>query len=202
MAKRSMFVGMDVHKESIDVSLAEEGRDGEERHDGVSRRPRGGDATGVLVTNFHVVEGADSIQVTNHAGGTYKVTEIEAADEMRDVAVLQLGRVVGDDSSTLQGLPYMAIGESGQMNMGDKVFSIGSPKGFSGTLSDGLVSATRDVDGQAAHSSRPLVSVGRHCSQAIGFPKTGRTRSVRLRSPSTSQNSGGTKSPSCGRGAK
>jgi len=35
MAKRSMFVGMDVHKESIDLSLAEEGRDGEVRHDGV-----------------------------------------------------------------------------------------------------------------------------------------------------------------------
>jgi hypothetical protein len=34
MEKRSMFVGMDVHKESIDVSLAEEGRDGEVRHDG------------------------------------------------------------------------------------------------------------------------------------------------------------------------
>src|SRR5687768_7808747 len=35
MAKRSMFVGMDVHKESIDISLAEEGRDGEVRHYGV-----------------------------------------------------------------------------------------------------------------------------------------------------------------------
>ena len=35
MAKRSMFVGMDVHQESIDVSLAEEGRDGEVRHYGV-----------------------------------------------------------------------------------------------------------------------------------------------------------------------
>ena len=35
MAKRSMFVGMDVHKESIDVSLAEEGRHGEVRHYGV-----------------------------------------------------------------------------------------------------------------------------------------------------------------------
>ncbi len=34
MANRSMFVGMDVHKESIDISLAEEGRDGEVRHDG------------------------------------------------------------------------------------------------------------------------------------------------------------------------
>ena len=34
MAKRSMFVGMDVHKESIDISLAEEGRDGEVRHYG------------------------------------------------------------------------------------------------------------------------------------------------------------------------
>ena len=34
MAKRSMFVGMDVHKDSIDVSLAEEGRDGEVRHYG------------------------------------------------------------------------------------------------------------------------------------------------------------------------
>ena len=35
MAKRSMFVGMDVHKESIDISLAEEGRKGEIRHYGV-----------------------------------------------------------------------------------------------------------------------------------------------------------------------
>ena len=35
MAKRSMFVGMDVHKESIDISLAEEGRNGEVRHYGV-----------------------------------------------------------------------------------------------------------------------------------------------------------------------
>ena len=35
MAKRSMFVGMDVHKESIDVSLAEEGRNGEVRHYGM-----------------------------------------------------------------------------------------------------------------------------------------------------------------------
>ena len=34
MEKRSMFVGMDVHKESIDISLAEEGRDGEVRHYG------------------------------------------------------------------------------------------------------------------------------------------------------------------------
>ena len=42
MAKRSMFVGMDVHKESIDVSLAEEGRDGEVRHYGVITGRSGG----------------------------------------------------------------------------------------------------------------------------------------------------------------
>ena len=42
MEKRSMFVGMDVHKESIDISLAEEGRDGEVRHYGViAGRPGG-----------------------------------------------------------------------------------------------------------------------------------------------------------------
>ena len=35
MAKRSMFVGMDVHKVSIDISLAEDGREGEVRHYGV-----------------------------------------------------------------------------------------------------------------------------------------------------------------------
>ena len=35
MAKRSMFVGMDVHKESIDISVAEDGRQGEVRHYGV-----------------------------------------------------------------------------------------------------------------------------------------------------------------------
>ena len=37
MAKCSMFVGLDVHKDSIDISLAEGGRDGEVRHDGVVR---------------------------------------------------------------------------------------------------------------------------------------------------------------------
>ncbi|MGQ0737131.1 MAG: hypothetical protein ACT4QD_26230 [Acidobacteriota bacterium] len=45
MTKRSMFVGMDVHKESIDISLAEEGRQGEVRRYGVipgsDRDPRG-----------------------------------------------------------------------------------------------------------------------------------------------------------------
>ena len=35
MEQRNMFVGMDVHKESIDISIAEEGRQGEVRHDGV-----------------------------------------------------------------------------------------------------------------------------------------------------------------------
>ena len=38
MVKRSMFVGMDVHKESIDISIAEEGRAGEGRHYGVIPR--------------------------------------------------------------------------------------------------------------------------------------------------------------------
>ena len=39
MAKRSMFVGMDVHKDSIDISLAEAGRDGEVRQYGGIARP-------------------------------------------------------------------------------------------------------------------------------------------------------------------
>ena len=46
MAKRSMFVGMDVHKESIDISLAEEGRDGEVRHYRRDRRRPGGAGEG------------------------------------------------------------------------------------------------------------------------------------------------------------
>ena len=56
MAKRSMFVGMDVHKESIDVSLAEEGRDGEVRHTAIEGAIRLLDRAGFRENSGDILE--------------------------------------------------------------------------------------------------------------------------------------------------
>ncbi|HUG00060.1 MAG TPA: trypsin-like peptidase domain-containing protein [Ilumatobacter sp.] len=90
-------------------------------------------ADGFIVTNAHVVEGADTIRVTLDDGSN-EVAEVVASDPRADLAVLKIDR---DD------LVPLPIGDSETMNVGDPVIAIGNALdlGAEPTVTDGIVSA-------------------------------------------------------------
>jgi serine protease Do len=94
----------------------------------------GGD--GRIVTNFHVIRGAKSAVVVTADGREYKDVEVMAADPTHDLAVL---RIRGGDLSPLP------LGDSSTARPGEHVVAIGHPLGLGNTVSDGLVSAVREI---------------------------------------------------------
>jgi Do/DeqQ family serine protease len=87
---------------------------------------------GLVVTNHHVIENADRVEVTTKDNRTLKA-RLVGTDPETDVAVL---KVEGDG---LQALPW---GNSDQVQVGDFVLAIGNPFGLGQTVTSGMVSAT------------------------------------------------------------
>ena len=86
---------------------------------------------GYILTNHHVVDGADEIQISTFDGRLLDA-EIVGSDERTDIAVI---RVEADD------LVEMPIGDSESVRVGDFVLAIGNPFGLSHTVTSGIVSA-------------------------------------------------------------
>ena len=87
---------------------------------------------GYVVTNYHVISGASSVQVTLYNGDTYDAAVI-GGDSDYDVAVLKI------DAS---GLQPVTLGESADVNVGDTVLAIGNPLGeLTFSMSQGIVSS-------------------------------------------------------------
>jgi Do/DeqQ family serine protease len=97
------------------------------------------DKDGTIVTNNHVVEGADEIKVRFSDRRQQFDAEIVGADKATDLAVLRLENPPED----LQPLPF---GESGDLRLGQPVVAIGNPFGLSGSVTYGIVSATGRQD--------------------------------------------------------
>lgn len=91
------------------------------------------DDQGHIVTNAHVVEGAQKVRVTLSDGRGYPA-EITGTDPSSDLAVLQV-QDLPDDVSPIQ------IGDDQDLSVGDPVMAIGNPLGLSGTVTTGIVSA-------------------------------------------------------------
>ncbi|MBQ0868436.1 S1C family serine protease [Streptomyces smyrnaeus] len=87
---------------------------------------------GEIVTNNHVVSGADTVRVTFSSGKTAQA-EVVGTDADKDLALL---KVDGQDD-----LKPAALGDSDAVGVGDQVVAIGSPEGLSGTVTSGIVSA-------------------------------------------------------------
>lgn len=90
------------------------------------------DSKGVVMTNAHVVRGADEVIVSLADGTDYKATDVRS-DEFADVAVV---RIKPD-----KALPTIPLGDDAQVEIGDWVLAFGSPFGLDSTVTQGIISA-------------------------------------------------------------
>lgn len=89
---------------------------------------------GYILTNYHVIAGADVIEVIVEADGrqkTYRVTEPARTDKDTDLAVIKI------DAS---GLPVPQFGDSDELEVGEWVLAIGNSFGLSGSVTAGIIS--------------------------------------------------------------
>ena len=92
------------------------------------------DEEGTIVTNAHVVEGADRVEVRFDENGEFINAEVKGVDTSTDVAVLKI------DPSDVQDLTPLPLGDSSKLQVGDPVIAIGNPFGYSKTVTTGIVS--------------------------------------------------------------
>lgn len=87
---------------------------------------------GFIVTNYHVIDGANKVQVTLHNGDSYKAS-IVGGDYDNDIAVLKINA---------KDLKVAKIGDSSKVDVGDLAVAIGNPLGqLGGTCTQGIISA-------------------------------------------------------------
>ena len=89
-------------------------------------------SSGQILTNSHVVDGADSVTVTLKDGRIFK-GKVLGEDAVTDVAVIQIDA---------NNLPTVAVGKSDTLQPGEAVIAIGNPLGLNNTVTSGIISAT------------------------------------------------------------
>ncbi|HWG43185.1 MAG TPA: Do family serine endopeptidase [Gemmataceae bacterium] len=101
--------------------------------------PRGGfgsgflvDAKGVILTNFHVVDGASQV-VVHLSDGRKFISKDVKSDPKTDLALVRI--------EAPAALPFLELGDSDAMEIGDRVLAVGAPFGLTGTVTHGIISA-------------------------------------------------------------
>jgi len=108
------------------------------------------DDSGHVVTNYHVIEGASAARVTLYDRSTWDA-EIVGVAPQKDLAVLRI------QAPTSRLFP-IAIGSSGDLLVGQKVFAIGNPFGLDQTLTTGIISALgREIESVAQIAIRDVI---------------------------------------------
>lgn len=93
------------------------------------------DASGVIVTNLHVVKGEVKATVTLANNDVYDDVAVVEADPRKDLVLLKIKGF---------NLPALELGDSETLLVGQPVYAIGAPRGLELTLSEGIVSGMRD----------------------------------------------------------
>ena len=105
---------------------------------------------GYIVTNFHVIQQADSVSVTLQDGSTH-AARLQGVDPDKDLAVLKI------DAEGLELRPITA-GDSSLLEVGRKVIAIGDPFGLDTTMTVGVVSALgREIDALSGRKIRDVI---------------------------------------------
>ncbi len=90
------------------------------------------DPKGVVMTNYHVVDGANEVVVELNDGRKFVSHDIKS-DPKTDLAIVRI--------KTNKPLPYLEFGNSDEMEVGDRVLAVGAPFGLAGTVTAGIISA-------------------------------------------------------------
>ncbi|KAB8333096.1 PDZ domain-containing protein [Scytonema tolypothrichoides VB-61278] len=101
-------------------------------------------ADGRILTNAHVVNGADTVKVTLKDGRSYQ-GKVMGRDELTDVAVVKI---------QADNLPTVTLGNSDQLQPGDWAIAIGNPLGLGNTVTTGIISATGRTSNQIGAPDR------------------------------------------------
>lgn len=99
------------------------------------------DKGGVILTNAHVVSGADKVTVTLKDGRTFE-GEVKGTDEVTDLAIVKIN-TLGKD------LPVAVLGDSSEVNVGDWAIAVGNPVGLNNTVTLGIISTLARSSAQA-----------------------------------------------------
>jgi S1-C subfamily serine protease len=105
------------------------------------------DDDGTILTNAHVVDGADQVTVSFEEGGESIDAEVQGVDPDTDLAVLKI------DPGEVEDLTVLPLGDSSNLEVGDPVVAIGNPFGLQRTVTTGIVSALqRQIDAPSGFS--------------------------------------------------
>ncbi|OLP17389.1 serine protease [Leptolyngbya sp. 'hensonii'] len=106
------------------------------------------DRSGIVLTNAHVVNGADKVTVTLKDGRIFK-GKVRGADEVTDLAVVKLEGVSHD-------LPVATLGDSDQVQVGDWAIAVGNPVGLDNTVTLGIISTLHRSSAQVGIPDKRL----------------------------------------------
>jgi len=107
--------------------------------------------TGVIITNFHVIDGAYPVEIKLKSGDTFEEVSVIDFSARHDIAVL---KIKGFD------LPTVELGNSNKVRVGEAVTVIGNPLGYEGSVYSGLLSQVRNFDGYHFHQISAPISPG------------------------------------------
>ena len=103
---------------------------------------------GYIVTNYHVIQEADEIEVTLHDQRTF-TAEVKGEDPDTDIALL---KIEGNN------FPYLSFGNSDELRIGEWVLAVGNPFGLTSSVTAGIISAKERTLGVLREGEMPMES--------------------------------------------
>lgn len=110
------------------------------------------ESSGIIVTNYHVIQGATTIKCSVNNSTTYDVQYILNYNVMKDIAILKL-----KDTSNL---PFLSLGDSDKLELAEEVVAIGNPLELQNSVSTGIVSGLRVLFGMSYIQTSAAISPG------------------------------------------
>jgi hypothetical protein len=110
------------------------------------------ESSGMIVTNYHVIQGAATIKCSANSTTTYDVDYILNYNIMRDIAILKL--------KGTSNLPVLSLGDSDKLELAEEVVAIGNPLELQNSVSTGIVSGLRVMFGISYIQTSAAISPG------------------------------------------